>query len=223
MLHILIIVFSILMALVALGFIIGGLIKKKQKTWIISLIAFVLFIMLTVFAILSSVRRTVNYLGSEEFQEDTKEQAENLGKTWGNTVSGTAKGLDETLDEDAIIKLANKGAKSIGKGVKAVASGFDETTGKTTIFQDESIDKYWITVGRAERIKDSLVYSFGLYLEFEKNFEGKLVLTAYDEQGLKKDKSELIINEQAGHGKVFVFQFEYFKPGLNGYCILKKE
>jgi len=162
-------------------------------------------------------------MGTDEFQAETKKKAENLGKTWGNTVSGTAQGLEATLDDEAIAKLANKGAKIVGKGVKAVATGLDETTGKTTVFADESVDKTGITIGRAEQITDSTKYSFGLFLEFKNDFDGKLILTAYDSKGLKQDNSELTIKQTAGKAKVYVFQFDYFQPGLSGYCILTKE
>ena len=161
-------------------------------------------------------------MGTDEFQAGTKKKAENVGKTWGNTVSGTAQGLEATLDDEAIAKLANKGAKIVGKGVKAVATGLDETTGKTTVFADESVEKIGVTIGRAEQIRDSTKYSFGLFLEFKNDFDGNLILTAYDSKGLKQDNSELSIKQKAGKAKVYVFQFDYFQPGLSGYCILTK-
>ncbi len=223
MLNILLIVFSILMVIISIGMIIGGLVKKNRKLLIVSLSSLVIFILLTVFSIANSIKRTVDYMGTEEFQTEAKEKAENLGKTWGNTVSGTAKGLNETLDEEEILKLANKSSKIVGEGIKIVAAGFDETIGKTKIFSDESIDKAGILVGRAERIKDSLTHSFGLFLEFNSDFDGELVLTAYDNEGLKMDISEIDLKEKAGQAKVCVFQFKYFEPGLSGYCILKNK
>lgn len=222
-LYLLLIVFAGLMTLIAIGLTIGGLVKKKQKLWIGSLVGFVFFALLTVFSAYTYIKASINYMGTDEFQAETKKKAENLGKTWGNTVSGTAQGLEATLDDEAIAKLANKGAKIVGKGVKAVATGLDETTGKTTVFSDESVDKTGITIGRAEQITDSTKYSFGLFLEFKNDFDGKLILTSYDSKGLKQDNSELTIKQKAGKAKVYVFQFDYFQPGLSGYCILTKE
>ena len=222
-LYLLLIVFAGLMTLIAMGLTIGGLVKKKQKLWISSLIGFVLFALLTVFSAYTYVKESINYMGTDEFQAETKKKAENLGKTWGNTVSGTAQGLEATLDDEAIAKLANKGANIVGKGVKAIATGLDETAGKTTVFADESVEKTGVTIGRAEQITDSAKYSFGLFLEFKNDFDGKLILTAYDSKGLKQDNSELSIKQKAGKAKVYVFQFDYFQPGLSGYCILTKE
>ncbi len=219
-LHLMLIVFVVIMTIISIGLTIGGLIKKKRKLWIISLSLTVLFLMLTVFSIVTYIKKTVDYMGTEEFQEETKKKAENLGKTWGNTVSGTAKGLDESIDDEILLGLANKGAKILGGGAKTIASGFDETTGKTTIFPSESLDSLGIKIGRAERIKDSLKISYGLFLEFENSYNGVLELTAYDDEGLKMDKAILDVNEKANSSKVFVFQFDYFKPGLSGYCIL---
>lgn len=223
LLYLLLVVFVGLMTLIALGLTIGGLIKNNKKLWISALVAFVVFSILTVVSVYTYVKESINYMGSEEFQAETKKKAENLGKTWGNTVSGTAQGLEATLDDDAIAKLANKGAKIVGKGVKAAATGLDETAGKTTVFADESIDKEGVTVGRAEQITDSAKNSFGLFLEFKKDFDGKLTLTAFDSKGLKQDNASLAIKQKAGQAKVYVFQFDYFKPGLSGYCVLKKD
>ncbi len=179
--------------------------------------------MLSAFSIISSIKETVNYMGTVEFQENTKKKAESSGKTWVNTVSGAAQGLDESLDDKVILKLANKGAKIVGEGAKATAAGFDETTGKTTILSDESIEKIGITIGRAERVNDSITHRFGLFLEFKQDFEGKLTLTAFDDEGLKMDISELVVNEKAGQAKVYLLQFKYFKRGLSGYSILKNK
>lgn len=221
-LYLLLIVFSVLMTLIAFGLTIGGLIKKKRKVWIGSLASFVAFSLLAVFSIVIYAKESINYMGSDEFQAETKKKAENMGKTWGNTVSGTAQGLEATLDDEAIAKLANKGATIVGKGVKAVATGLDETVGKTTMFPDESLAAAGISIGRAEQILDSANYSFGLFLEFERDFSGSLVLTAYDSEGKKQDISIMTLTEKAGKAKVYVFGFDYFQPGVSGYCILEQ-
>lgn len=222
MLSVLFIVLSILLTLIALGFTIGGLVKKMPKVWITSLSAFVVFVMLSCVAIVSSIQRSVDYMQTEEFQQETKRNANALGQSWGNTVTGTAEGLEASLDDEAIAKLANKSAKIVGKGITAVAAGMDETILKTRVFSDESIENEGIKLGRAELIADSLNANFGLYLEFEKNFIGKLRLTAYDCQGLKMDNAEIEIKTEAGKAKVYLFKFDYFEPGLSGYCVLTK-
>ena len=221
-LYLLLIVFSVLMTLIAFGLTIGGLIKKKKKVWIGSLASFVVFSLLAVFSIVIYAKESINYMGSDEFQEETRKKAENMGKTWGNTVSGTAQGLEATLDDEVIAKLANKGATIVGKGVKAVSTGLDETVGKMTVFPDESLATAGITIGRAEHLLDTAKYSFGLFLEFEKDFSGTLILTAYDSEGLKMDITELKVTEQAGKSRVHIFGFNHFQPGLSGYCILEQ-
>lgn len=221
-LYILLIAFAGLMTLIAIGFLIGGLMKKRQKVWVGGLIGFVVFTLVTVFASYTYVKKSIDYMATDEFQEETRKKAENLGKTWGNTVSGTAEGLEATLDDEAIEKLANKGANIMGKGVKAFAAGMDESTGYTTVFVDESVDKLGISVGRAEKLVDSTDRSFGLFLTYNKDFEGTLVLTAYDSKGQKQDNAEISVNQRAGKALVHVFKFPYFEPGLSGYCILSK-
>ncbi len=232
--YLLAIVFFGLLTIVAFGLTIGGLVKKSRKLWVSSLCGFLFFTLLTVFLAFSYVKKSVDYIGSEEFQNETKKKAENLGKTWGNTVSGTAQGLEETLDEGALEKLAGKGSRIIGKGIKAAAIGLDETVGKTIVFTDESIDKAGITVGRADQILESNVgrsdsandpskYSFGLFLEFKNDFDGKLILTAFDSRGAKIDIAKVSIKETAGKEKVYVFKFDYFKPSVSNYCVLSRD
>lgn len=211
------------MTLIALGFTIAGFLKKKQKLWTISLGAFVLFTLLSVFSVYAYVKASIDYMGSDEFQSETRKKAENMGKTWGNTVSGTADGVESTLDEEAISKLAEKGGLILGKGIQSISSGLDQSIGKTTVFADQSIESAGIEIGRSEQILDSSKYSYGLFLAFKEQFEGTLVLTAYDSKGLKQDISEITLSEKAGKAKVYVFQFDYFKPGKSGYCILTKQ
>ncbi|MBD2770398.1 hypothetical protein IC235_21135 [Hymenobacter sp. BT664] len=207
---------------ISLGLTIRGLIKRNQKAWIGSLAAFVVLTLVTVFSIITYAKKTIDYMGSDEFQAETKKKAENTGRIWGNTVSGAAQGLEATLDDEAIEKLAKKGAVIAGKGVKAVATGLDETTGKTTVFADKPLADLGVSIGRAEQLTDSTNNSFGLFLEFKKDFAGKLALTAYDSKGLKMDNAELNVKAEGGTAKVHVFRFKYFKPGLSGYCILTK-
>jgi hypothetical protein len=222
-LYILLIVFSILVALIALGLTIGGLVKKKRNLWIGSLATFVVFSLVTVFAIYTYVKETVNYMGSDAFQAETKKKAENMGKTWGNTVSGVSKGLNETLDDEAIAGLAKKSGTILGKGVQAFSTGLDETVGTTKVFADSLVNTMGIDIGRAELLLDAAKYSVGLYIASKNNVDSKFVLTAYDSKGVPQDNATLAIKQQAGKAQVHVFTFAYLKPGPSGYCILTKE
>lgn len=222
-LYILLIVFSILMVLIALGFTIGGLVKKNQKVWISSLIGLVVFSLVCVFAIILYAKETYNYMGSEEFQEETKKTAQTWGENIGNTITGAAKGLESTLDEESITKLADKSATVVGKGVVALSDGFDKTVGKTTIFADESLEALGIKIGRGEETNDTTGYQMKIYLDFEKDFEGDLNLSIYDSEGLKQNSKSNSFSQKAGDGAIFSFHFEDFEPGLSGYCILAKK
>lgn len=196
-----------------------GLFKKKRNLWIGSLAGFVIGSVLTASCAFLYVRETYQYVTSDAFQNDTRKVAEHIGETVGSTVSGTAEGLEHTLDDEAIAKLAGKGARIAGKSVKAVAAGMDESMGKTTIFAEEAVEQSGIAVGRAE-LSGSEVK---LFLAFQQDFKGKLVLTAYDSQGQKQDVSELDAQQTAGQAKVYTFPFAAIQPGLSTYCILTKE
>lgn len=219
-LYLLLCVFAILLTIISLGLTIGGLIKKRRALWIGSLSAFVFLTLFSVFSIVTYIKKSIDYMGSDEFQEETKKSASNWGKNIGNTVSGAVEGLESTLDDKAIAKLAEKGGVILGSGVKAISTGVEESIGKQTVYADKEIEKIGINIGRAEWLADSTKYSFGLYLEFENDFDGKLRLTAFDREGKKVDNSEMKINQKAGQDKIFVFQFEYLKPAQGEYCIL---
>ena len=146
--------------------------------------------------------------------------ASNWGKNIGNTVSGAAEGLESTLDEDIIAKFAKKSGIILGSIVEAISSGVEETLGKQKVYADKKIEKNGITIGRAEMLVDSVKYSYGVFLEFKKDYKGKLKLTAFDVDGKKIDKAVVDIDQKSGQDRVFVFEFEYLKPAQSEYSIL---
>ena len=208
------------MTIIALGLTIGGLIKKKRKLWIGSLSAFVLLTMFSVFTITTYISKSIDYMASDEFQEETKKAASNWGKNIGNTVTGAAEGLESTLDEDIIAKFAKKSGVILGSSVEAITSGVGETLGKQTVYADKKIEKDGIVIGRTELLLDSVKYSYGVFLEFKKDYKGKLRLTAFDTEGKKIDNAEVEIDQKSGQDKVFVFEFDYLNPAQSEYSIL---
>ncbi len=218
--YILFAVLAVLLTLIAFGFTIYGGIKKKRALFLGSLASSVVLSLVSIFAVYTYGKEQLAYMNSDEFGEETRMMGENIGKKLGNTISGTADGLEQTLDEDAIERLSEKGSRIIGKGIKASAKGFDETLGKTTVYLDETADAIGIKIGRAEEILDSSKSSIALYLEFTQDIDTSIQLTAYDSKGDKMDNVRLPIKSFAGAEKIHKFRFDYFSPGLSGYCIL---
>ena len=215
--------FSLLvLALGALGLTVWGLIQKKKTLWVSALVAFGVVGVLAGTLTVLLVKKSVDYLDSDEFGADTRATATAVGAAAGRTVSGAAQGLGAGLDDAALEKLARKGGTLVGRGVKAAAAGLDETAGKTTVFADESLAAAGIGLGRAQELPDSARYRFGLFLDFRQDFNGTLLLTAYDSKGLKMDNAAVAVEAKAGAAKVYVFAFQYFQPGLSGYCVLSK-
>ncbi len=200
--YLLLLVFSILMVLIGCGLTIAGIIKNNQKLWIISLCGVVVFSLLATYSFYSTIKTAVDCTDTECVTEEVE-----------------YKTSTSPLSEDIVERMAEKSGKIVGKGIKAFASGIDESTGKTLIFKDESIEKSGISIGRAEQMSNSV----GLFLEFANDFEGKLCLSAYDSEGVKQNISELEINAKTGSAKIYTFPFEYFNPDLTGYCILSKQ
>lgn len=222
LIYILLTVFSVIMAIVSVVAVIYFFIKKNKKIFLISLISTVVFTLCIITSSYMYFKHTLKYVSSEEFHDEARKQAENMGRVWGNTVSGVSEGLEASLDDEAIAKLANKAGKIVGKSVQSISEGVDETVIKTTVFADESIEKDGISIGRAEQVTDSAKYALGLYISFKKDFDNTLTLTAYDNSGASVDVSKLQIKQSGGQAKVYVFEFDHFKPKANGYCILSK-
>ena len=181
--------------------------------------AFIVCSLLSIFA----VYKQAQYAMSDEFTDEVRDVAVATGEKLGNTISGTVEGLNNTIDgetEKDIAKLTKTASRILGSGIVAASSGFDETLGKTTVFLDESVKIMGVKLGRAEQLSDSSKPSFGLYLEFSKDFNATLRLTAYDSEDKKMDNCVIDVNETAGAEKIKVFSFDYFEPGKSGHCVL---
>ena len=61
-----------------------------------------------------------------------------------------------------------------------------------------------------------------LFIEYSKDFNGKLTLTSYDSEGLKTDYTFLNTNANAGEQRIEEFILYNEAAGDNGYCILAK-
>ena len=61
-----------------------------------------------------------------------------------------------------------------------------------------------------------------IFVDYKKDFKGKLRATNYDQTGKKIDVSEIYVNSKAGQGKVEVFSFPHSNLGLTTYYILSK-
>lgn len=220
-LYLLLAVLVVLLTFISLGLTIYGMVKKRKKLAIGALSSFVTLTLCCIWSIYMYAKKSIDYMGSPEFQAETKKKAENMGKTWGNTVSGASQGLTETLDDEAIAQLANKSAVITGKVVKAVSAGADTTLGNS-VLTDKSTTDAGIELGRAEEGIGSTARNMGLFLDFKTSFTGKLRLTAYDLKGRKQDVSDTSLDMKAGSGKVIIFDFPYATAGPNGYYILSR-
>jgi hypothetical protein len=61
-----------------------------------------------------------------------------------------------------------------------------------------------------------------IFIDYKKDFKGKLKLTSYDQTGKKMDVAEKEINAKAGQEQVEVFSFSHSDLGLTTYYIISK-
>ena len=213
--------FGIVIA-VAMGTLIFGIISQRKNLLVRAAILLVVGFSGFIFSAFSYTKKTVNYVRSDQFQHDTEKGSELVGQTDGSVSSGLSKGLSKTLDDEAIADLAKKSATIIGKSIKTMASALDSTIGHKNIFIDKNLDGAGFEMGRADEDFHSKTNDLGIFIEFKKDFKGKLKLTNYDQAGKKIDIAETEIDAKAGQGKVEVFSFLHSALGITTYYILSK-
>ncbi|MEO8117096.1 MAG: hypothetical protein ABI653_05550 [Bacteroidota bacterium] len=218
---ILIILFGVVV-LSSIGILIFGLVKKRNSFLITAAILFIIGTIGCVFSALTYTKKVVEYVSSKEFQDDTKKSAALVGQTLGSVSSGVSNGLATTLDDEAITKLARKSATIFGKSIKTLATSLDSTLGNKNIFLDSSLENSGLELGRAEEEYNSNANDIGIYVDYKKDFTGKLRLTNYDQTGKKIDVSEKEIHSNAGQGKVEIFSFLHSDLGITTYYIISK-
>jgi hypothetical protein len=209
------------MILVSLVLLIRGIFKKNKTLWISSLAGGTFFTLLIFFSITSYISNEIEYWGSEEHRKESFNKAKNIGKSLGGQVTGVAQGIIESVDEDAIIELARKSAKIVGKGITAIGEGFNGFEEELKILTDESVSEMGLIIGYAQKLKKDNTYSLGIFIEYEQNFKGSLVLTTFDIEGKSLNKSIFEVNRAKGEEKLEIFQFKILEPIKTGYCILK--
>lgn len=222
-LYILLILAFGLIILVSIGTTIFGLIKKRKNVLITAAILFVVGVVGCIFSGLTYSKKVYNYVKSNEFQDDAKKGSEIVGQTVGSVSSGLSKGLSTTLDDEAISNLAKKSATILGKSIKTMASSLDSTIGNKNIFIDQNLADAGLELGRADEQYKSKTNDMGIFINYKKNFSGKLKLTNYDQTGRKIDVAEIEINVKAGHEQVEVFKFSHSNLGVTTYYIISKE
>lgn len=221
-LNLLLIIISGIVVLASIGIVILGLVKKRKKILIISAILFIVGAIGFGISIFNYTKRVVKYVTSNEFQNDTKKSSELVGRTIGSVSSGVSKDLATSLDDEAIASLAKKSAIIFGKSIKTIASNFDSTLGNKNIFLDSSLANSGFKPGRAEEKYNPNRNDLEIFVDYKKDFKGKLRATNYDQTGKKIDVSEIYVNSKAGQGKVEVFSFPHSNLGLTTYYILSK-
>ena len=218
---ILIVLFGIVI-LISIVTLIYGLIKKRKSVLTTAAILFVVGVIGCVFSGLTYSKRVYDYVRSEEFQKDTKKGSEIVGQTVGSVSSGLSNGLSTTLDDEAISKLAKKSATILGKSIKTMASSLDTTIGNKNIFVDQNLADAGLELGRADEQYNSKTNNLGIFIDYKKDFKGKLKITNYDQTGKKIDIAEKEIDTKAGQEKVEVFSFSHSDLGLTTYYIISK-
>ncbi len=221
-LYILLIVTFGLIILVSIGTLIFGLIKKRKNILITAAILFVVGVIGCVFSGLTYSKKVYDYVKSKEFQDDAKKGSEIVGQTVGSVSSGLSKGLSTTLDDEAISNLAKKSATILGKSIKTMASSLDSTIGNKNIFIDQNLADAGFELGRADEQYNSKTNDLGIFIDYKKDFKGKLKLTNYDQTGKKIEVAEKEINAKAGQERVEVFSFSHSDLGLTTYYIISK-
>ena len=222
LLYLLLIVVLGTLVLISVGTVIFGLIKKRRNALVTAAVLFVTGTIGGVFSGLVYAKKTVDYVTSDEFQEDAKKGSALVGQTVGSVASGVSSGLATKLDDEAVAKLARKSATIVGKSIKTMASGLDSTVGNKNIFLDKSLADAGLELGRADEHYNAKtnMSELGIFIDYTKDFKGTVKVTNYDQTGKKIDMAEKTITAKAGQGKVEVFNFPHADLGITTYYIV---
>lgn len=90
------------------------------------------------------------------------------------------------------------------------------------IFIDTTLSGSGLELGRAEEVYKSQASKLEIFIDYKKDFQGKLRITNYDQGGKKIDIAETNINSKAGDGRVEVFSFPHSNTGVTTYYIISK-
>lgn len=176
-----------------------------------------------IFSAFTYSKKTLEYVKSDSFQNDARKGSQLIGATIGSTASGLSDGIATTLDDEAVRNLAAKSAKILGKVTKTIASNLDSTLRDKNIFLDGTLSDSGIEPGRAEEKYNPKNNDLNIFIDYQKDFNGKLKLTNYDQNGKKIDAVEKEIHAKKGDGQVEVFTFAHSDFGLTTYYILSRD
>lgn len=185
----LIILFGIIV-LASIAVLIYGLVKKKRKALVVALIFCIFGVVGCIVSAYAYTRKMVDYVTSDAFQEDARKGSALVGETLGSVSSGVSEGLAITLDEKAIAELAGKSSAIMSQSIKTMASAFDSTIGNTPVFIDQNLADAGFEFGRAEEYYHDQANDLGVFIDYKKDFKGKLKITGYDQTGKKIDVAE---------------------------------
>jgi hypothetical protein len=222
LLYFTLIIIAGLVTLVGAVSIIYGLIKKRRTFSSSGLFVFIIGLFGCFIFGFKYTKATLNYVKSNEFQEDTKKGAQFVGETVGTVTSGLSQGLSNTLDDEAISKLAQKSGAILGKSIKTIASGLDSTIGSKSIFIDKTLETDGLTFGRAEEKFNAESNELGIFIESKTDCKRRLKITNYDQTGKIIDVAEKDVFLKGGKGKVEVFSFTNANFGITTYFIISK-
>jgi hypothetical protein len=218
--YLFLIVFFGLLGLIGIGSLVFGLVKKQKALLVISAILLVIGISGGIFSGFMYAKKAVQYVKSDEFQDDARKGSEMVGETIGSTTSGLSKGFSKTLDDEAIMSLASKSATIFGKVTKTVASNLDSTLGNKNVYLDKSVENSGLEFGRAEEKYNAQTNDLGIFIEFKKDFKKVIRIANYDQTGKIIESVEKAISAKAGQSKVEVFSFLLSDLGMTTYYII---
>lgn len=125
----------------------------------------------------------------------------------------TSSGVLETMEE-----VSENGGKIAGTVVKGSISGMSNELGTESVAADSSVIQAGITINHAENLEGQRV---SIYLDFASDFDGVLILYAYDANDKKQGIARKEVHVKAGDEGVHTFDFEEgSNSGFDGYYLL---
>ncbi len=186
--YLFLIVFFGLLGLIGIGLLVFGLIKKRKILLVFCAILFAIGISGGIFSGFMYAKKVVQYVKSDDFQDDARRGSEMVGETIGSATSGLSNGFSKTLDDKSVMNLASKSATIVGKVTKTIASNLDSTLGSKNVYLDKSIENSGLEFGRADEKYNAQTNDLGIFVEYKKDFNKAIRITNYDQTGKKMNR-----------------------------------
>jgi hypothetical protein len=212
------IVFAILIGLPGIILFILGLVHKRPIQWITGAVIIFASLIIVVSSIVTIINKSINTIN--KFNNLEKKHHSNPDYCDGNNSNEYSYAVNTEKERNV------KEIKSEDKGVSGFIKGIDNKLTLIHVKNNKQSELNGISIDKIEDYTPQTIKrnEISLTLNFLNDFNGKLILTAYNTENIEVSESSISCLSQKGENKRVEFQFDKdVKFSEINYCILYQE